>query len=189
MHYSSGLISAQETNDKGFILVGGRTIWNAQNYQIYLVKTDSFGHGGCDETHTYMQIDTYKVHVNSFLIPTTSVNNPGTSLPFVVGTFGNESMLCFNNAILDPPMSKDLSLSPNPAQNLLTINLSSPLADASVAVYDVRGRKIFLPTANFKSQTSNSIQLNTSGLTNGIYLLQIINSKTGETEVEKFVKE
>jgi len=52
-------------------------------------------------------------------------------------------------------------------------------------VYDVAGRKIVLPT----TFTNNKAELTTTTLLNGIYLLQIINNKTGVSEVGKFVKE
>ncbi|HYV90432.1 MAG TPA: T9SS type A sorting domain-containing protein [Chitinophagales bacterium] len=74
-------------------------------------------------------------------------------------------------------------LSPNPVQNLLTINL--PSSAATIAVYDVAGRKMELPTSN----SANTIQLNTTALPSGMYLLQLVNTKTGMSEVEKFVKE
>ncbi|HYV94943.1 MAG TPA: T9SS type A sorting domain-containing protein [Chitinophagales bacterium] len=77
------------------------------------------------------------------------------------------------------------SLSPNPVQNLLTINFPSPSAAATIAVYDVAGRKIVLPT----TYSNNKAELTTTTLPNGIYLLQIINNITGVSEVGKFVKE
>ncbi|HYV92563.1 MAG TPA: T9SS type A sorting domain-containing protein [Chitinophagales bacterium] len=80
------------------------------------------------------------------------------------------------------------SLSRNPVQNLLTINFLSPSALATgetIAVYDVAGRKIVLPTTFI----NNKAELTTTTLPNGIYLLQIINTKTGMSEVGKFVKE
>jgi len=79
----------------------------------------------------------------------------------------------------------NISLSPNPVQNLLTINFPSPSSAATIAVYDVAGRKIVLPT----TYSNNKAELTTTTLPNGIYLLQITNNKTGVSEVGKFVKE
>ncbi|HYV91999.1 MAG TPA: T9SS type A sorting domain-containing protein [Chitinophagales bacterium] len=85
------------------------------------------------------------------------------------------------------------SLSPNPVQNLLTINFHSLSPDFSgtIAVYDVAGRKIVLPITFIADSygTNNKAELTTTTLSNGIYLLQIINTKTGMSEVGKFVKE
>jgi len=85
--------------------------------------------------------------------------------------------------------AKTVKISPNPVQNLLTINFPSPSPPASggvtIAVYDVAGRKIVLPTTFI----NNKAELTTTTLPNGIYLLQIINNITGVSEVGKFVKE
>jgi hypothetical protein len=49
----------------------------------------------------------------------------------------------------------------------------------------MQGREIILPTIF----SNNKAQLNTATLPTGIYMLQIINSKTGESEEGKFVKD
>jgi len=79
------------------------------------------------------------------------------------------------------------SLYPNPVQNLLTLNFLYPSSASSetIAVYDVAGRKMVLPT----TYSNNKAELTTTTLPNGIYLVQIINNKTGRSEVRKFVKE
>jgi hypothetical protein len=59
------------------------------------------------------------------------------------------------------------------------VKLLSPLVEGKVF------RKIVLPTTFANSKA----RLNTSGLPDGIYLLQIINDKTGVSEVGKFVEE
>jgi hypothetical protein len=77
------------------------------------------------------------------------------------------------------------NISPNPDQNLLTVNLLSPSAATTIAVYDVAGRKIILPS--FFS--NNKAELTTTTLPISIYLLQVINNITGVSAVGKFVKE
>jgi hypothetical protein len=94
-----------------------------------------------------------------------------------------DSLTCFPNAlgIESLPSPSLLSLSPNPVQNLLTINFlsPSPASGETIAVYDVAGRKIVLPI----TFTNNKAELTTTTLPNGIYLLQIINAQTGMSEV------
>jgi hypothetical protein len=85
--------------------------------------------------------------------------------------------------------TSSISVSPNPVQNVLTIALTTLFDDLTIHIYDLSGRTINIPASNFKSQTSNSVQLNTESLPAGFYTLQIINNITGATETEKFVKE
>jgi len=100
-----------------------------------------------------------------------------------------DSLFCLvPTGIIKEQVNSRLTISPNPVQNLLTINFLSPSALASgetIAVYDVAGRKIVLPTTFI----NNKAELTITTLPNGIYLLQIINNITGVSEVGKFVKE
>ena len=63
--------------------------------------------------------------------------------------------------------------------------MSLPSVDVTIAVYDVSGRKIFLPTIF----SNDKVQISTSDLPEGFYTLQATSSKTGEVEAGKFVKQ
>ena len=78
-----------------------------------------------------------------------------------------------------------ISIFPNPAHEILTIDL--PIADFNleVSVFDVQGRKINLALKIEKSQ----VHLNTITLTPGFYTLQISDERTGIRELQKFVKQ
>jgi hypothetical protein len=73
---------------------------------------------------------------------------------------------------------------PNPVQNQLTISMAIPANDVSIRVYDLQGKRIELPITIHDTQT----EINTAGLANGFYTLQITKNKTGTSEVRKFVK-
>lgn len=81
-----------------------------------------------------------------------------------------------------------LKLFPNPVQTQLTITTTSVFDDVIVHVYDLQGRiqDCGLGLSNFG--WSKSIQLNIENLPEGFYTIQIINNKTGTSEVGKFVK-
>jgi len=92
------------------------------------------------------------------------------------------------NEVIEP---LSISVFPNPVQTQLTINLATPANEVSIRVYDLstrlseQGRMIALPTTFTNAQA----QLNTTGLADGFYMLRIINNKTGECEVAKFMKQ
>jgi len=73
----------------------------------------------------------------------------------------------------------NISLSPNPAKNLITINYSENLKGALAAVYDVMGRIVL----------SNNLERNTldvSSLNTGLYFLNL--NLNGKTVQLKFIK-
>ena len=65
-------------------------------------------------------------------------------------------------AVSDIEKTKDFELYPNPAKEILNINLDSSITDFSFEVSDLNGRKIF--------STKNQKQINTSQLKPGIYI-------------------
>jgi len=79
---------------------------------------------------------------------------------------------------------KGFKVYPNPVQSQLTITLAPTANEVTIHVYDVQGRIIALPITS----TNTQAQLSTEKLVDGFYTLQIINNKTGECEVAKFVK-
>ncbi|HYV91998.1 MAG TPA: T9SS type A sorting domain-containing protein [Chitinophagales bacterium] len=175
------------THDGGYLLTGSSSYSSATD--IYVIKTDSSGFSGCEEIEPSVNEIFQKVIVGSYgdessYGTSTTVNCAITDLNII------DSAYCVIVDGIEPnyfyPNSIDIF--PNPVQNLLTINLLSPSAPASVGttvVYDVAGKKIVLPT----TYSNNKAELTTTTLPNGIYLLQIINNKTGMSEVGKFVKE
>jgi hypothetical protein len=80
------------------------------------------------------------------------------------------------------------SIYPNPAQNQLTIctgNLPNSFEDVSIRVYDLEGRTIALPATISKTQ----VELTTTEIPEGFYTFQITESKTGKSEMGKFMKQ
>ncbi|MEO6167250.1 MAG: kelch repeat-containing protein [Chitinophagales bacterium] len=73
---------------------------------------------------------------------------------------------------------------PNPVQNRLMI-VWSPTAPCTVRIYDLLGKMMDVPTTFLHSES----EINTAALPEGCYFLQIINNKTGNIEVHKFVKQ
>jgi uncharacterized delta-60 repeat protein len=77
-------------------------------------------------------------------------------------------------------ISSKFSLYPNPAQNIVNIDLQE-LDNASVAVYDINGRQLFTQKLN---TTTNAI--NIENLASGVYLFKVSSSQgTATTKVVK----
>ncbi|MEP7234663.1 MAG: T9SS type A sorting domain-containing protein, partial [Ignavibacteriota bacterium] len=65
------------------------------------------------------------------------------------------------------------SIHPNPAQDGLEIELQSAMKqDANIEIYDALGARVLSESRNI-IQGSNSIHLDTHGLSGGVYLLRL----------------
>ena len=82
-----------------------------------------------------------------------------------------------------PPGCVDLRVSPNPAQNLITVNHSSALLASAIQIYAVNGRLVL-----YKSVRQNAFisTIDVSALASDIYLLVFTNGK--ERKEIKFIK-
>ncbi len=78
----------------------------------------------------------------------------------------------------------EITLSPNPATNSLTLNLNQlkNLQNTTVSIYDIQGKLLLQQNIN-QPQT----ELDISGLAKGIYIIKVTNEK--ETMQSKFIKE
>ncbi len=67
----------------------------------------------------------------------------------------------------------EISIYPNPATDVLNIESNMSLAKSKIVITDLLGKEI--ENINYKLMTLNSLQINTSNLSKGIYLVNIIN--------------
>lgn len=76
----------------------------------------------------------------------------------------------------------EFKISPNPGASELNITLSATNEDASVAVFDILGKRIFLQDIN---QINTSI--NVSQWDNGVYLVKVSSANSSQTK--RFIKQ
>ncbi len=169
-----GFSSVQQTKDGGFIFCGGKS-WGGD---IYLVKTDSDGHSGCNETIP----NTITTSVSPIITnPSTQITSGGfTGNPATqIGNGGVETILCSTANTNDFQNSNlEIKISPNPFTEQTTINISGQSAIRSwqIELFDVYGRKV---DSHF-IRNSDSFVLRRDGLPSGIYFLRV-------SDVKKFL--
>ena len=78
-----------------------------------------------------------------------------------------------------------LEVYPNPVQNQLTVSMVIPPIEVTIRIISLQGKTIDLPTTFQNAK----VQINTTALPVGFYILQITNKKTGTSEVCKIVKQ
>ncbi len=180
----------QQTTDGGFIIAGITVCCNySATSEIYLIKTDSFGNSGCNETNPQtIQTDPATIQgtpVTTITIPLTQVGSPST---FVGNNKSIQTNLCSNSVmtgIVKTENSSSLIVYPNPTAGVFQVNYSSTeKSNLSLTISDSNGKRIYTDGQNFFSgQSFKTIDL--SKQSKGTYFIELITN--GKKSVEKII--
>lgn len=89
-------------------------------------------------------------------------------------TWGEE--LNYDYLDISTPTLPDFELYPNPAKNILYINYSASLnSGLTIDIYDLKGTLIKRYTNKTTTDINSPIELDISGIANGLYIIRIIN--------------
>ncbi|WP_298900054.1 T9SS type A sorting domain-containing protein [uncultured Psychroserpens sp.] len=92
---------------------------------------------------------------------------------------------CESLSLDDFSLSNTLNVFPNPAIDIINIsNNSSESINASVEMYDLRGRKVYQNTSNL----SNALQINISNFESGMYLINITDTNSKAIVTKRIIK-
>lgn len=124
-------------------------IYNNATTATYYVKV--YGYGGA-----YSSSSCYNLKAS---ISSTAFRNDGSE----------ENLEALESA----PAFENLSIFPNPVQDVLTIDFNTfEISDANVTVYDMYGKEMLrLPVSVNKG--SNRVELNMGGIANGVYIVNV----------------
>ena len=113
---------------------------------------------------------------------TLTVTHKGTLQGNVGGPFDPQSQdfsLILTGANLtlgiDESELNNISVWPNPVKEILNVDLRSIAQDVNVVLYDLEGRIVF-ETNTDSSHSTNTLKIDVSNFSRGIYLLKVFNS-------------
>ena len=149
----------------------------------------NFGDGsapltGLNVTHTYATHGSYNVCLTvvgttatgtctSIFCDTLTVDSSGNVRSAFTVTTGNSSV-----SIVENKSISGLKLYPNPAQEFITLDFESiNSADLTIKIFDTKGSQIQSIDKNIFSG-SNKIRVNTTGLQEGLYIIQLQDGKS-----------
>ncbi|MBM3419269.1 MAG: T9SS type A sorting domain-containing protein, partial [Bacteroidetes bacterium] len=168
---ANGKTSAQQTNDGGYIITG--TIPNSiTGFDIYLIKTDSIGNSGCNETNPTTMVSSGGIQ------NTRGVQGAGGAVLRTIATQtfsgGIETTLCLMLGVNEIKEPQVVSIFPNPFSTQTTLRNDIYFNDASLTIYNLFGQ-IVKQMKNISGQTVTIIREN---LTSDVYYIRIEDNKT-----------
>ena len=154
--------NVQQTTDGGFVLV------TADNFDIYLTKTDSLGNSGCDLGHAWPIVTSITPVITTPLPVFSSggtIDTPATQ----TSRGGTVIALCTTVGINKLPSNESsINIFPNPAKDNFTININVEIKNAQVEIYNLLSEKVYSATLNNKQEI-----INTKQFSSGIYIVKV----------------
>jgi hypothetical protein len=168
--------------DYGFISAG-ISYSTITNYDVFIVKTDSAGDSGCNQTPVFPTVSAITFDTTDPVIPVTSGGIIAMGTYSIVKRGGKIDTLCFTNGIEEAIINKnDILIFPNPTTGKFEVNIEKSEVK-SLEIYNIQGQ-IVKTIINNQSKTTNEIDI--SALPDGIYLLKIQSDK--KSVIRKIIK-
>jgi len=172
--------------DGGYIVASTINGIGAGGYDIILIKTDSLGNSGCNDT-------TITISENNVVMPLanhiTIVSSPGivnTPPEYYIGSGSIINTLCTTVSVFNIQHQNQISISPNPFTDEITVSIGQLAYKAEIKIYDVYGRIVYEQT--FPIRSADGLEkLNLAHLKQGIYFVEVMTEEG--MVVRKIVKQ
>lgn len=167
--------SIAQTSDGGYIISGESMFgFGVGLKNIYLIKTDSLGNSGCNESTAATVTSNYLPQV----ITTPTLVSTGGSISFpatLVNSGTTQSNLCLSvpNSIGEIKEIFSFSIFPNPFEEKVTISVDKNVQINSIKIYNIFGQEVYTQINLDKYYSSNTIIIELNELKSGIYFFEL----------------
>jgi len=166
---ADGKTSSQQTVDGGFIITG--TVINDETFDVYLIKTDSSGNSGCNETNSTTIVSSGGLQ-GSGGVQGTGIGATSTITTLTFSS-GIETTLCISIGVNEiPEQELAVSIFPNPFSLQTTLQTDHYFYDATLTVYNSFGQLV----KETKNISGYAVTVFRDNLPNGLYFIQLTES-------------
>lgn len=159
--------SAIQTKDGGYIATGYAQI-NFSSFYIYLIKADSNGVSGCNETNAPTVFTSPSTTVSSVSSTVTNLIITADNPSYTINSGGIVTDLCTLGAN-ETLNNSSFLISPNPNSGTFIISFSNKIFKGEIEVFNILGENIF--GGLIYSQSKKEINL--KNISSGIYFVKV----------------
>jgi hypothetical protein len=154
---------------------GNELIWHFYNVNLPTTSSNPTGSHG----YINFRIKPKAGYAVGDIIPNTAYIYFDYNPAIVTNTFDTEFVLALGIPTFD---ANSISLSPNPASNVVTITNNNLEGISSVSIYDITGKKIYTLSDNILT----NISINVASFAKGLYLIELL-SDTNSKVTKKLI--
>lgn len=158
--------SMVKSENNGFILVGSINRLQGSGENTYIVKVDSLGNScGCNSGSGGI-VDTLGVLGTGAMFGAGGVETTfGTSSPLNIAI----TTICNSLSMPHHELHQEFSLYPNPSCQYTTFQVSFPMVNSTITLYNAMGQKV----EQFQNINGQSYNISTANIPPGIYFLNM----------------
>ncbi|HKR04971.1 MAG TPA: T9SS type A sorting domain-containing protein [Bacteroidia bacterium] len=159
-----------QTSDGGYVIAGSyHDAPGSSNFYVYLIKTDSSGNGGCNDTSWVPTVISYPMQVS---FPSSSGNPTSMNIASpatVTGSGGIVNTLCTSVGMNEIISDHSFTIFPNPSKGSFTISYPGNFLKGEIEIYSAFGSRVY--SADITHDNNKIIHL--GNISPGIYFMKV----------------